>query len=350
MIALIMAGGIGSRFWPLSRKSNPKQFLKIFGEKSMIRMTAERLLPLIEWDDIHVVTSADQVKLVKEHLPEMPHDNIIVEPFGRNTAPCIALSALQLGRRYAGNEIMVVLPADHYIRDNRAFLVSLELAKKAALAENLVTFGIEPDYPATGYGYIEKGEAYGNGMFHVKQFKEKPDRETAEAFLESGNYLWNSGMFCWRIDTIRKQFQTLLPRIESLLMEIHNHRKDSNFDIAGTYLKMPKIPIDIGIMEQAEKRIVIPVSYGWSDVGSWRALYDLSNKNDFGNAFEGDTIGLDIRNCFIRSKRLVAAIDISDLVIVETDDAILVSKMDSCERVKEIQEELERRVASKYPQ
>ena len=350
MIALIMAGGIGSRFWPLSRKTNPKQYLNILGEKSMIRLTAERLLPLIDWDDIHVVTSEDQVQLVKQHLPELPHSNIIVEPFGRNTAPCIALSAFELGRKYQGNEVMIVLPADHDIKDRDRFLQSLRDAQKIADQGNLVTFGIEPDYPATGYGYIEKGDAHETGVFHVKQFKEKPDRETAEEFLESGNYLWNSGMFCWRIDTIRKQFRILLPRIESLLQEIQEKRKNGCFDISDTYRKMPKIPIDIGIMEQAEKRFVIPVSYGWSDVGGWRALYEMSEKDSRENVTRGDVVSLDTEKCYIRSKRLVATIDVSDLVIVETDDAILISKMDSSERVKEIQEEIERRVASKYPQ
>ncbi len=348
MIALIMAGGIGSRFWPLSRKSNPKQYLNIFSDKSMIRLTAERLLPLIDWKDIYVVTSDDQKELVSTHLPEMPVENIIIEPFGRNTAPCIGLSALYLAGKYPSDEVMTVLPADHFIRDEEAFLNSLKLAEVAAKQENLVTFGIEPEYPATGYGYIEKGETWRENMFHVKQFKEKPDHDTAVEFLESGNYLWNSGMFAWRIDTIREHFQRLLPRLEELLIQIQSRWSKSQSGISDIYETMPKIPVDIGIMEQAHKRIVIPVSYGWSDVGSWRALYDLLKKDDDGNVESGEVISLNTKNCYVRSKRLIATIDLENLVIVETDDTILISKKDSAEKVKEIQQLLEKRGTSKY--
>ncbi len=348
MIALIMAGGIGSRFWPLSRKTLPKQYLNITSDKSMIRTTAERLLPRIDWEDIHVVTSADQVRLVKNNLPELPLNNIIVEPFGRNTAPCIALSTYCLEKRYAGDEVMIVLPADHDISDQKSFLDSLDVAESAAKKENLVTFGIEPDYPATGYGYIEKGELYETGMFHVKQFKEKPDRETAENFIASGQYLWNSGMFAWRIDTIRKQFRALLPRIDELLHMIQERRDNGCFNIDEIYEQMPKIPIDIGIMEQAQNRIVIPISIGWSDVGGWRALFEISDKDENGNVIIGENVMLDTNDCYIRSKKLVATIDLSGLAIIDTDDVILISKMDSTERVKELREKLDHGASSKY--
>ena len=278
MIALIMAGGIGSRFWPLSRESNPKQFLKIVSEKSMIQMTVERLLPEIKIEDIFIVTSASQTKLVKEHLPALPEENIIIEPFGMNTAPCIALSTVYLSRKYDSEEKMIVLAADHLIENTTEFLRSLKIAATAAEEDYLVTFGIKPNYPATGYGYIEAGRKISDEMFYVKQFKEKPDLKTAEEFLKAGNFYWNSGMFAWKLKTILSAYKNYLPQVFELLEKISRKWEDFGLkaDISQEYALMPKLPVDIGIMEKAEKRIVIPVDYGWKDVGSWKALYDIS--------------------------------------------------------------------------
>jgi len=270
MIALIMAGGIGSRFWPLSRESNPKQFLKIVSEKSMIQMTVERLLPEIKIEDIFIVTSASQTKLVKEHLPALPEENIIIEPFGMNTAPCIALSTVYLSRKYDSEEKMIVLAADHLIENTTEFLRSLKIAATAAEEDYLVTFGIKPNYPATGYGYIEAGRKISDEMFYVKQFKEKPDLKTAEEFLKAGNFYWNSGMFAWKLKTILSAYKNYLPQVFELLEKISRKWEDFGLkaDISQEYALMPKLPVDIGIMEKAEKRIVIPVDYGWNDVGS----------------------------------------------------------------------------------
>ncbi len=344
MIALIMAGGVGTRFWPLSRESNPKQFLKIVSDKSMIQMTVERLQNKIKIKDIFIVTAKSQVELIREHIPELPKENIIIEPFGMNTAPCIALSALYLSRKYDKKETMIVLPADHLIKDEKAFLRSLDIARKSAEDEYLVTFGIKPDYPATGYGYVEAEKEISKNAFSVKQFKEKPDLKTAESFLKDGNFFWNSGMFMWKIETILKAFQNHLPEVASLL-----HRISQKWDAAGTgadisdeYEKMLKLPIDIGIMEKAEKRVVIPVDYGWSDVGSWKALYDVSPKDQNKNVLNCENEIIESRNNYVYSNKFVALIGVENLIVIETEDALLISSKDKSEDVKKIVEKLKK--------
>ncbi len=342
MIALIMAGGTGTRFWPLSRKNRPKQFLNIISEESMIQMTVKRLLTKIKIEDIYIVTAGSQSELTKIHLPDLPEENIIIEPFGMNTAPCIALSAQYLKRKHNKNEIMLVLPSDHLIAHTSGFLASLEIGANSANKDNLVTFGIQPNYPATGYGYIEAGAEIEKGTFEVERFKEKPDLETAKTFLNSGNYFWNSGMFMWKIETILQSYEKYLPMISRVLadIDISWDKNGLKADISSEYFLMPKMPVDIGIMEQADKRVVIPVDYGWNDVGSWKALYDISEKDNNNNVMNCDNELIDSTNNYINSKKFVSLIGIDDLVIVESDDAILISKMDRSEDVKKIVENL----------
>jgi len=342
MIALIMAGGTGTRFWPLSRKKRPKQFLNIVSEESMIQMTVKRLLPKIKIEDIYIVTAGSQSELTKKHLPDLPEENIIIEPFGMNTAPCIALSAQYLKRKHAKNEIMLVLPSDHLIANTSGFLSSLEIGANAAVNDSLVTFGVQPNYPATGYGYIEAGLEVENGTFEVKRFKEKPDLDTAKKFLNSGNYFWNSGMFMWKIETILQSYEKYLPKISQALVDI-NFSWDKNglqADISSEYALMPKIPVDIGIMEQAEKRVIIPVDYGWSDVGSWKALYDISKKDKKNNVMNCENELIDSTNNYVNCQKFVSLIGIDDLVVVESEDAILISKKDRSEDVKKIVDKL----------
>jgi mannose-1-phosphate guanylyltransferase len=342
MIALIMAGGVGTRFWPLSRKTNPKQFLNIISDDSMIQMTVKRLRPKIKVDDIYIVTAGSQAELISKHLPCLPQENIIIEPFGMNTAPCIALSAQYLARKYDKKEKMIVLPADHLIALNDDFLASLDMGESSAEKDDLVTFGIKPNYPATGYGYIEAGKEIDDNKFSVIQFKEKPDLETAEQFIESGNFFWNSGMFMWKIETILDAYKAYLPKVADVLEKI-NKRWDENglsADISSEYALMPRIPVDIGIMEQAEKRVVIPVDYGWSDVGSWKALYDISDKDENNNVINCDNQTIDSNNNYINSSKFVALIGVDDLVIVESEDALLIAKKDRSEDVKTIVEKL----------
>ena len=340
MIALIMAGGVGSRFWPLSRKNNPKQFLNILSEKSMIEMTVNRLKPLIDIKDVYVVTSQEQQTLVYKHLPNLPKENVITEPFGMNTAPCIALSNLYLKRKYKSNETIVVLPSDHLIKDENEFINNLKLAQLAANEGFLVTFGIKPYYPATGYGYIETSDLLFDNVHKVSSFKEKPNLETAKQFLSKGNFLWNSGMFIWNLDTIISEFGKYQPEMMNLISEIEKKWEKTDFAIDEIYSKMPKLPVDIAIMEKSDKKAVIPVNFGWSDVGSWKALYDVLQKDENGNIFKSENIVIDSNNNLIFSKKFVSLIGIQNMVYIETEDAVLLVDLHRTEDVKKVVERL----------
>ncbi len=343
MIALIMAGGVGTRFWPKSRKNFPKQFLKVSGELSLLQMTVERLLPQFSFTDIYIVTAQNQVELIKEQLPELPEQNIIIEPFGMNTAPCIALSVMYLKNFYPEQELMFVLPADHIITDKENFLQSLLPAEEQAKKGYLVTFGILPTYPATGYGYIEAGEEIAPEVRKVLNFKEKPDKATAEQFLAKGSYYWNSGMFCWSLKSISTAFTNFLPEVDNITKAIANKWQENGLqtDISSLYAKMPRIPIDIGIMEKANFRGVVPVSYDWSDVGSWKALSDLVNKDEDGNYFSAEGKAISATNNYIDTNKFTAIIGVNDLCLIETADAILLCNKEKAEEVKKIVEHLQ---------
>ncbi|HCE44126.1 MAG TPA: mannose-1-phosphate guanylyltransferase [Lentisphaeria bacterium] len=350
LIPLIMAGGSGTRFWPESREKNPKQYLKIVSDKSMIRMTLDRLSHLAKCEDSYVVTSSAQAVLVKRELPDLPERNIVIEPFGMNTAPAIALSALFLSRKYKGDDIMVVLPSDHVIKDTDSFIGSIHKAEALARDGYLVTFGVKPEYPATGYGYIEAGKKkIGDGL-EMASFKEKPDHDKAVKLCEMGNYYWNSGMFVWRLDSILDAYRKLVPELHNVLEEISAKwdSKGLSADISAEYSKMPKLPVDIGIMEKSDRRAVIPVDYGWSDVGGWRALMDILDHDKDGNAIlcESETLGS--KSNYVRSKKMVALIDVEDLVIVDTPDVLLVASKDSSEKVRDIVRRLGEKGLKKY--
>ncbi|MBN1948621.1 MAG: mannose-1-phosphate guanylyltransferase [Candidatus Cloacimonetes bacterium] len=340
MIALIMAGGAGTRFWPLSRQNNPKQFLNILSDRSMIRMTFERLLPVIKTDDIFVVTAGSQRELTRKHLPELPAENIIVEPVGRNTAPCIALSLAYLKRKYSPDENMLVLPADHLIRKEDSFRQSLIRAEKYANLNNLVIFGIKPDYPATGYGYIEASARMEKDTYRVASFKEKPSEETALSFIDSGNYLWNSGMFLWKMSVVESAYRKYLPEMWTLIEQLENKRNCSDWkaDLKLDYESLPRIPVDIGIMEKAGSRVVLAVDWGWSDVGSWKSLYDLSPKDNSGNVFAGDEVSLDSRNNYIRSNKFVSLIGVEDIIVIDTPEVLFISRKGNSEEVRKLVE------------
>ena len=340
MIALIMAGGVGTRFWPASTRSFPKQFLPILGDKSMIQVTFERLLPLIKAQDIYVVTSQDQVHLVKEHLKDLPEENIIIEPAGMNTAPCLALSLSYLCRRYPPDTAMVVLPADHYIRDTKSFLKSLKVAAKAAAKGLLVTFGIKPSYPATGYGYIQAGEELEPGVQEVLKFKEKPDLQAAISFLKKGNFYWNSGMFCWTIETFKQAFSLYLPEAFTISEKITEAREAGDASKDELYFQMPKLPIDIAIMEKSHISAVIPVDYGWSDVGSWGALAELADEDEQGNSFQSGGTALNSKGNYVSTSKFTALIDVEDLCVIEGKDALLICPKQSSESVRKIVEKL----------
>lgn len=349
--AVIMAGGVGSRFWPSSRVSKPKQFLNLLGERSMIQGTVDRIKDLIPVENILIITNEDYKDLVKEQLPDIPSYNIIGEPVAKNTAPCVAVAAAILKHRDP-DATMVVLPADHHITRPETFREILEAGiTKAESGSNLVTVGITPYRPETGYGYIQLDETHkepagSHHSYKVKTFAEKPDIKTAISFLESGDFLWNSGMFIWTAKTVLEEFKKHQPAIYNET-EVFLKNIDGDFDKAlySFYHAVTSISIDYGIMEKADTVYVVPGDFGWSDVGSWLAVYEQGEKDADGNVLEAvNTTVVGSHNCLIRSgsNKLIALVGLHDIGVVETDDAILVTRLDSSQEVKKVFDELDK--------
>jgi len=344
--AVIMAGGIGSRFWPASRKERPKQFLDVFGDGTLIQNTVARLQGLIPPERCLVVTHDRYVEQTQRQLPAVPEENILAEPISRNTAPCITYAAATLAGRDP-DATMVVLPADHVIGDVAQFHRTLDVAIEAAQEPGaLVTLGIEPTYPATGYGYIQyDGDTADDAelqAYPVRTFAEKPDQSTAERFIDSGDFLWNSGMFIWRADTILDQVETHLPDAHKAFAPVRETEGAPDEEtLTQAFKDSPRISIDYGVMEQADSVYVVPGSFQWNDVGDWRAVYDLSDKDEHGNVIEGDVIMQDSSRCYVQTDdRLVVLVGIHDMVVVDTDDAVLVCNRDSAQQVKQVVEYL----------
>ena len=344
--AVIMAGGIGTRFWPVSRKEHPKQFLDIFGDGTLIQNTVARLQGLIPPERCLIVTHERYTEKTKKQLPAVPEENILAEPISRNTAPCIAYAATTLARRDP-DATMAVLPADHVIGDVTQFHDTLDVAFGAAQEDDaLVTIGIDPTYPATGYGYIQydgPGAAAPDPTAHpVRTFAEKPDQSTAERFIDSGDFLWNSGMFIWRADTILDQIETHLPKAHDAFAPVRAADGAVDADtLTDAFRDSPHISIDYGVMEQADSVYVVPGTFDWNDVGDWRAVYDLSEKDEHGNVIEGDVIMQDSSRCYVQTEdRLVVLVGIHDKVVVDTDDAVLGCDRESAQRVKQVVEYL----------
>jgi mannose-1-phosphate guanylyltransferase len=344
--AVIMAGGIGSRFWPASRKERPKQFLDVFGDGTLIQNTVARLQGLIPPERCLIVTHDRYVEQTKRQLPAVPDENILAEPISRNTAPCITYAAAMLADRDP-DATMVVLPADHVIGDVQQFHHTLEVALEAAQEPDaLVTLGIEPTYPATGYGYIQydgdSAEDEALRAYPVRTFAEKPDQSTAERFIDSGDFLWNSGMFIWRADTILEQVERHLPDAHTAFEPVRAAGAGVDDDtLTQAFKDSPRISIDYGVMEQADSVYVVPGSFQWNDVGDWRAVYDLSEKDEHGNVIEGDVIMQDSSRCLVQAgDRLVVLVGVHDMVVVDTDDAVLVCNRDSAQQVKQVVEYL----------
>jgi mannose-1-phosphate guanylyltransferase len=356
--AVIMAGGVGTRFWPRSREKFPKHLLQIFGKDTMIQSTVRRLEPLVVPRDSFVVTNRLQKTQLAKQIPHVPDENIILEPVGRNTAPCIGLAALHV-RRMDPHAIMVVLPADHIIRDDNEFRRVLRLAiETAGSSGSLLTIGITPTHPETGYGYIqfvseeeERNPFYASGVRRVKTFAEKPNVATAERFLASGDFLWNSGMFVWRVDAILEEIRKCLPDLHTELMKIDRDIGTPRYQqtLETVYGMIRGISIDYGVMEKAENVFVIPGSFGWNDIGSWDEVYRVSGKDDGGNSVTGKVIQKDTRNSYIYSPdKVVATIGVEDLIIVNTDDALLICRRGRSQDVKEISDYLKRKQMNEF--
>ena len=344
--ALIMAGGSGTRLWPLSRQSRPKQALKLVGERTMFQQAVERLIPDFAAAQISVVTRAEHVALLRSQTPDLPLDKFIVEPEGRGTAPAIGLAAIHLHTKDPLG-VMAVLTADHYISKKAEFNRALSAACTLAESGRLVTLGITPSFPSTGFGSIDQGQALevvdGLPSYKVNKFTEKPDQETAARMITSGQFSWNSGMFIWKVDQILAEFKRQMPDLYAVLMQLEAAIGTAAYDslLADLWPKVAKQTIDYGIMENAASVAVIPVDIGWTDVGSWGSLFDLLPRDADGNIFVGDVLTLDTKGTLVfGNKRLVAAIGLEDLIIVDTEDALLVCTKEKEQQVKEITEHL----------
>lgn len=343
--ALIMAGGRGERFWPKSRKNLPKQFLSLTGDgRTMIQLTVERILPLVDMQDIYIATNRSYKALVREQLPELPEENILCEPVAKNTAPCIGLGAVHIARKYE-DAVMFVLPSDHLIKYNAMYLDTLRRASEVAEAgDNLVTLGIMPDYPETGYGYIKfQPDARKGVAFEVERFVEKPDLETAKQYLATEQYLWNSGMFIWRVSTILRSIEKYLPDTYAGLRRIGNAigAPDEKDVLEKEFSAFKSESIDYGIMEKADHIYTLPGSFGWDDVGSWNAVERIQPANEFGNVVNGNAVTVDTKRCIIQGgKKLIATVGLEDIIIVDTDDALLVCEKGDAGEIKKVLENL----------
>ena len=353
--AVVMAGGVGSRFWPKSRKAMPKQFLSLLGKESLIQATCERLQVLLPTDHLCVVSTKSQSHLVQAQLSWLKPENLLAEPFGKNTAPCIGLAALHLLHRSA-EAIMIVLPADHHISKTDRFIKALQNAVTLIQQqpEALATIGIEPGYPATGYGYIQRGETFSfdhSQAFKVRAFAEKPTQEVAKQFFSSGEFLWNSGIFIWRCQTIIDYIEQLMPELYTGLRDIQAAIGTPSYDkvLERVYKQIRSESIDYGVMEHASQVMVLEGDFGWSDVGSWEEVYNRSPKDENGNVWIGDPINKDARNCYVEcGERVVALVGVSDLIVVDTDDALLICSRNQSQDVKWVVEKLKHSEKQKY--
>lgn len=343
--ALIMAGGRGERFWPRSRKKLPKQFLSLTGDgKTMIQLTVERILPIVEMEDIYISTNKDYKRLVLEQLPGIPEENILCEPIGRNTAPCIGLGAVHIAHKYE-DALMMVLPSDHLIKYNSMFVNALQDACQIAEeGMNLVTIGITPDYPETGYGYIKFNPEYSKDRaFVVERFVEKPSLEVAKEYLDSEEYLWNSGMFVWKVSSILKNMESYMKDIYDGLLRIQSSigTADEDMVLDKEFHAFPSESIDYGIMEKAKNIYTLPGTFGWDDVGSWLAVGRIQKTNEFDNVVDGNIITIHSKNCIIEgTNKLIAAVGLENLIIVDSEDATLICNKNSAGDIKKVLENL----------
>jgi mannose-1-phosphate guanylyltransferase len=351
IFAVIMAGGVGSRFWPRSKEKTPKQLLKIFGSQTMIQATVARLNGIVEKENIYVITNKIQRPEIVRQLDGVPAENIIEEPFGRNTAACIGLASAIIEKKDS-DAVTIILPADHIIKETEKFHTTLKSAAEFAYkSKGLVTIGIVPTRPETGYGYIQIDENETEPNIHkVYTFAEKPNYATAVRFLDSGDFLWNSGMFIWSVKTIMDLYRDHAPDIYKLLIRydgaIGTPDESKVFD--EIYDAFPSISVDYAILEHAPNITVIPASIGWSDLGSWSSLYEIMEKDDNGNAVVGDHVGVDTHNCLIHSERLVATVGLDNMVVVDTGDAVLILPSGRSQDIKALLDELKKQAKTKY--
>ncbi len=351
----IMAGGIGSRFWPSSRTSYPKQFLDILNTgKSLIRWTYERYAAFIPAENIFVVTSAEYSQIVKEQIPEMSMDNILSEPSRKNTAPCVAYISFKLLQKDP-EASLIVAPSDHMILDTDNFRdTTLKALDFVGHIKSLVTLGIKPTHPNTGYGYIQHSPmAVAEGIFQVKTFTEKPDLELAKTFLASGDFLWNAGIFVWQVKNVVRAFELFQPEMFELFdtEKEHFNTPTETEAINRIYPLCTNVSIDIAIMEKADNVYVIPSSFGWSDLGTWNSAYDNLEKDYLGNAVAGENvIVIDATKCMVSADndKLLVLQGLDDFIIVDTKDVLLICKKEKEQAIKEYVAEVKRNKGDKF--
>jgi mannose-1-phosphate guanylyltransferase len=342
--AVIMAGGVGSRFWPRSKEKKPKQLIRMFGENTMIQDTVNRLNGLIKPENTYVITNKIQKSRVLEQLPQLPAENIVDEPFGKNTAACIGLASVLIKAKNK-EAVVVTLPSDHLIKDEEEFKNCLKnAAEYANNSKGLVTIGIIPTRPETGYGYIQfdDKEISGN-IFKVLTFAEKPNLSTAKQFIESGDFLWNAGIFIWRADVILDEISQHLPDLFEGLLEIEKAIGTSEYEkeLVRVYGQLKSISIDYGVMEKAKNVFLTKADFYWNDVGSWEAVYEVTEKDQDGNALVGDVYTEDTFNSYVFApKKFVATIGVEDLIIIETKEALLVCNRKNTQDVRRVVEYL----------
>lgn len=358
----IMAGGGGTRFWPWSREKRPKQILPILSKRSMIQETVDRIRSFASPENIFIVASRCHAEELHRQVPQIPRSNLLIEPLGRNTAPCLGLAALHI-QRLNPEAVMVALPADHFIANRRGFLRTLKAAVEAAKKWNfLITLGIRPTEPETGYGYIQKGETFGKvkGMeiFRAQAFREKPTLRTAKAYLRQGNYLWNSGMFIWRVEVFLEALAKFLPRLYGEMMTLKTSlgTPREGRALERFYARIKPISVDYGIMEKANNVSLIEAQFLWNDVGSWASLGKIWPKDKDGNAVpacrqagRGRILAIDSSGCLIRGEeKLIVVLGLKDMVVVEAGDAFLVCPWERSQEVRRILKALKSRGWKEY--
>lgn len=355
--AVIMAGGRGERFWPQSRSSMPKQFLSLTSDgKTMIQLTVERLKGLVEPEDIYIATNGMYKEIVKEQLPTVPEKNILFEPAPKNTAPCIAFAAAVIAARHQ-DAVMIVLPSDHIITNTPLFVETFSAAAQVAQAgENLVTVGVAPTFPETGYGYIKMAAAVQQKgveqkVYEVEKFVEKPDLETAKQYLLDGNYLWNSGMFTWKVSSFYKNLEEFLPGVHAMAKNIEKAVDTDSFTqtVKTEFEKCEPVSVDYGIMEKAPRVYTVPASFGWDDVGSWLSLERINPQDAQGNVVKGNVLLTNAsNNIFVTDEKLIAAVGLQNTIVVNTENAVLVCAKENAQDVKKIVEQLKQNRMDEY--
>lgn len=349
---VIMAGGGGTRFWPLSRQARPKQLLNLSGREVMVNETIDRLAKTADKDDIFIVTNKTQADVMREVTDgRIKKDHILSEPSARNTAACIGYAAMEIVKKYEDG-IMVITPSDAFIKNTDEFTRILGIAVKAAEeSDKLITVGITPTFPSTGYGYIKYDINASGEVKNVLEFREKPDLETAKAYVASGNFAWNSGMFIWKASTILANFKTLLPDIYEDLAKLGDAMgTDKEYEVINSvYPDIRSISVDYGIMEKSQDVCVVPAEFGWNDVGSFDMLKVMHDEDEDGNVVVGNCVNIDTRNSVVYSSgKLVTTLGLDNIVVVETDDAIMVCSKDRVQDVKKIVDELKAQDKKEY--